>query len=200
MLHNMPWSALTCSNCQVDDILTHLSWLEKTCKPSCYCQDNMRDGLPSDNPEKRVDNARRLVREFWKEVFDYREYGNLATGWTCLPASLAAWGPPDVLSGNFMRRAIDFQKLVEPLDVANWYRLQAISPEEFRGEYMDRACKGRDKCFKGIDQCRERAGESKKVTEWHKVLRKVADRCKAPGQKLSAPVAPVQQECVADGK
>ena len=152
-----------------------------------YWREHMGDGLPSDNEEKQVDNARRLLREFWKEVFDYREYGNLAKGWKCLPAPLAAWGPPDVLSGNFMRRAVAFQELVEPLDVANWYRLKAARPERFVGEYMDEGCKGRDKCFKGIDACREQAGKHKEVADWHNKLVTIAEGCKAAAHDTQAP-------------
>ena len=150
-----------------------------------HWQDNMKDGLPLDNEEKKVDNARRLVREFWKEVFDYREYGYLAKSWTGLPAPLATWGPRDVLSGNFMRRAFDFQELVEPLDLANWYRLQAKSPTKFDGDYMAEGCKGRDKCFKGIELCRQQAGEQKKVDKWRKKMLEVAKECKVSPVKTS---------------
>ena len=148
-----------------------------------HWQENMKDGLPS-NEEKMVDNARRLVREFWGEVFDYREYGSLAKGWKGLPAPLAAWGPRDALSGNFVRKAVDFQKLVEPLDVANWYRLQANNPNAFVGDYLAEDCKGRDKCYKGIDNCRKQegmdGGYGEPAEAWKKKLQTVAQGCKAP--------------------
>lgn len=153
----------------------------------------MRDGLDPDNPEKLVDNARRLVREFWKQVFEYRSYGSLANGCcTCLPEGCksTAWCPRDIISGNFRRRAVDFQKLVEPLDVANWYYLQAKRPAEYLGEYTP-DCKGRDKCYKGIDLCRQQAGEQDKVKDWHDKLERIAEFCRSQTGGNGAAVAAV---------
>ncbi|KAK9811653.1 hypothetical protein WJX72_007693 [[Myrmecia] bisecta] len=74
---------------------------------------------------KKVDDARRKLGSFWAEVEECYAMGALSKGrpLASLLQHTPIWAVWDALSGNFLRKAVDFRNLTEPLDCANWYRL-----------------------------------------------------------------------------
>lgn len=135
-----------------------------------YWQRHMAPGLPDDSEEKRVDNARRALGRFWDEVFEFYHAGALPMG-ACHPLC----GPKSILTGNFLRKAQDFQSLVEPLDCANWYRLgifqQSHKDGTPKGDYGAQ-CRSRPNWYTSIDDCHGGAGK------WHEDLDEIAERCR----------------------
>jgi hypothetical protein len=132
----------------------------------------MKDGMDPASEEKKVDNARRDLGAYWDELLEYYEIGSLPTGPRVVPNRLRGpfWVPKDMLSGNFARKAISFLKLVEPLEIANWYRLgydkkggdYAIGWPLRSGKYAKI-----EKLLKGDD-----------LADWHKKFAEIVKTCR----------------------
>jgi hypothetical protein len=140
-----------------------------------YWQRNMADGLPNDNEEKRVDTACRVLSQFWDEIFEFYHAGALPTG-ECHPLC----GPKSMGSSNFLRKALKFQELVEPVACANWYRLgidlekqdKKDPKSKPKGDYGPQ-CQWRPGRYSYID------GINVGAIDWHKELAKVVAQCRA---------------------
>ena len=130
--------------------------------------------------EKEVEIARRSLADYWDEFLECYESGLLPTkSWVpqWVPRG-PFWVPEDTLSldGNTLRKAKDYMRLVEPINVANWYRLgiheQFGKDGKEKGAYSHNhpVRPGRySKIEKHLDrQARE---------EWHDELETIAKAC-----------------------
>eukprot|EP00898_Chlorokybus_atmophyticus_P003024 jgi/Chlat1/3722/Chrsp258S03871 len=69
------------------------------------------DDSPQEGPLKRVERARRVLRDFWRSAYKWYMDGML---------------PPDLFSKSnvWCARGNTFRLMVEPIDIANYYRLE----------------------------------------------------------------------------
>ena len=146
-----------------------------------------------------VDKARRRLGLFWYVVKESYEYNALPKGQSWCTRFFfwipAFWMPDDIMTGNFVRRAIRFRSLVEPLDCANWYyRGNDKKGPAPKGDYhadhksrpgwyhfIDRQTgKGRDD---------KQSGKSREelLTEYKDELRTFAAKCKSARDSISPP-------------
>ncbi|CAL5226746.1 g9599 [Coccomyxa viridis] len=168
---------------EMQKYLDTLHTYKKRHQPSYYLhwQSAFKPDEDMGSAEKAVETARCILADYWDELLECYESGLLpAKSW--IPEWVPRgpfWVPKDMLEpeGNILRKAEDYMRLVEPIDVANWYRLgiheQTGKDGTAKGDYSSNHPM-RPGRYSKIEKYLKRENKE----EWHKELDKIVNASK----------------------